>query len=355
MALLVLNGLGLRLCWSRGRWLITRCGEELRRVRPAEVSEVICEGPIEVSAGARAAALARGTPVVFLTRDGQYRGRLQGPRAPSGSIPLAQVRWLADGPRQLALARALVQGKLGNSRTLLMTHQRRRRSERIASAAAALRSLVERAGAAPSLDSVRGFEGEGARRYFEVWNELVLHPTLGWTGRSRRPPRDPINSCLSYLYTLLAARVEDALYLVGLLPTLGSLHEPGPGRLPLVYDLVEEFRAPLVDRVVLRLVNRNQIAPEDFEDPSWRRPTLPAPVRGALPEALRPSGAVYLGRDARALVVRELAAALRSDIIDREDGSRPRAGWVIERQARRLSALFRGEAEAYLPFAWGGR
>ncbi len=355
MAVLVLNGFDLRLAWSRGRWLILRGGEELRRVRPGDVTEIVCEGPIELSAGARAAALARGTPVVFLTRDGRYRGRLHGPRAPSGSIPLAQVRWLSDGTRQLSLARALVQGKLQASRTLLTIQQRRRRSDRIAAVAAGLRSLAQRAESAPSLDAARGYEGEGARRYFEVWDELVLHPTLAWTGRTRRPPRDPINACLSYLYTLLAARVEDAIRLVGLLPTLGALHEPGPGRLPLVYDLVEEFRAPIVDRLVLRLVNRNQVAPEDFEDPSWRRPTLPAPVRGSPPAALRPSGAVYLGRDARALVVRELAAALRGDLADGEDGSRPRAGWLLERQARRLSALFRGDSDEYRPFCWGGR
>lgn len=355
MAVLHLFGPSLRLAWLRGRWSVERNGEPVRRLRPREVDEIHCQGAVEIAPNARIAALARGVPVIFLTGDGRYRGRIEGPRGPSGALQVAQARWLGSPPNQLELARALVSGKLATSRSLLLAAQRRRQDDSIAAAAAALREVCQRVALAATVDAVRGHEGEGGARYFGVWGSLILSDVFAWTGRSRRPPRDPVNACLSYLYTLLAARVEDAIRTVGLLPGLGALHQPGPGRLPLVYDLVEEFRAPLVDRVVLRLVNRHQIAPEDFEDPAWRRPTLPAPTRRQPDDRLRPSGAVYLGSTARRLLVREFSQVLRSDLADADDGASVRADWLLQRQARRVARLVRGDEAQYRPFAWQTR
>ena len=356
MALLALFGPEIRLHWRRGKWDVSRAGAPVRTARPREVSEIHCQGAIEITPAARTAALARGIPVVFLTADGRYRGRLEGPRGPSGALQLAQARWLADPELQLRVARRLVVGKLGTCRTLLLAQQRVRRDATIAAAACSLRTLAEQAEGANSIASARGYEGEAAARYFGVFGALLVSGTLSWSGRSKRPPRDPVNACLSYLYTLLAARVEDAIRSVGLLPGMGALHEPGPARLPLVYDLMEEFRAPLVDRLVLRLVNRRQLAPEDFEDPAWRRPSLAAPTGPAGAEPMfRGSGAVYLGASARRLLVREFSNTLRSDIGDLEDGARVRADWLLQRQARRIARVFQQREDQYRPFQWSAR
>ena len=357
MALLQLHGAGVRLAWRAGKWRAFRAGEEVRQIRPRDVDEIQLHGAVEIDPGARVAALARGVPVVFFTADGRYRGRLEGPRGPAGGLKLDQVRWISDPDRTLSLAKALVAGKVASQRTLLLALQRSRRTEAIAEAACALRSRLAPIAEASSLASLRGHEGEAAATYFGVFGDLLINPSFSWTCRSRRPPRDPINACLSYLYTLLAARVEDAVRGVGLLPGLGALHEPGAGRQPLVFDLVEEFRAPLVDRLVLRLVNRRQLAPEDFEDPAWRRPSFPAPMgspEGA-PPGLRGSGAVYLGAPARRLLVREFFAVLRADLPDADDGSSARAGWLLQRQARRLARLFQGRELEYRSFTWGAR
>ena len=360
MALLQVRGAGVRLTWSRGRWLVLRGGQEVRRVRPRDVDEIQLLGAVELGAGARAAALARGVPVVLFTADGRYRGRLDGPRSPTGALQLAQVRWLTAPDRVLSLAAAFVAGKVASERRLLLALQRSRRSEAVAAAASALRARLDRIPEATSVDSLRGHEGEAAATYFGAWNDLIVNDAFPWTGRSRRPPRDPVNACLSYLYTLLATRVEDALLGVGLLPGLGALHEPGPSRQPLVYDLVEEFRAPMVDRLVLRLVNRRQLAPEDFDDPAWRRPSFPAGMRArdattTSPTSLRGSGAVYLGASARHLLVREFYAVLRSDLLDHDDGSSARADWLLQRQARRLARLFQGKEAGYRPFLSGAQ
>jgi CRISPR-associated protein Cas1 len=169
--------------------------------------------------------------------------------------------------------------------------QQTRRDERIAAAAAQIRHLGERVPEAPNLATLRGYEGEGARIYFGAFPALIVNSAFPWKGRSRRPPRDPINACLSLGYTLLSQEVESAILGVGLLTGVGALHELGPGRATLVFDLVEEFRAPVVDRLVLRLINREQLAPEDFVDPAWLEPSFPAPRPGESPqEAAASSG-----------------------------------------------------------------
>ena len=229
--------------------------------------------------------------------------------------------------------------------------------------------MLGRLDRAESVEELRGHEGEGARRYFETWNELLLHPEVTWSGRTRRPPRDPVNACLSFGYTLLAERVETAVRGVGLLTGIGALHGAGRGQMGLVFDLVEEFRAPLVDRMTLRLFNRRQLSPTDFEDPAWTRPDFPAgtacaaeadpanedPARPTSPKPppFRPSGAVYLGASARKVFLAEWAALLRGKMRDHEDGKSYRVGWLFERQARRLARVVQGRDERYVPFRAG--
>ena len=348
MALLSVRGHDVGLAWRRGRWVVLRRGEEARSLRPADVSVIHWLGTAELTASARAAALARGVPVVFLTADGRYRGRMDGPRSPSGHLRRAQVRWLGDAAHRVALARCVVAGKLENQRTLLLRAQRRHKDPRLAAVACSLRALVRRVAAATDREVLLGLEGEGARRYFSAWPALVSNPEFTWTGRSRRPPRDPINACLSYAYTILSSRVEDAVRAVGLLPGVGALHRSEKNHAALAFDLVEELRAPLVDRVVLRLVNRRQLAPEDFEDPAHRRVSLAA----GEPGGPVPSGAVYLGATARRLLTKELMKTWRKDVPDESSGERVRADWLPERQARRVARLVLERDETYAPFRW---
>ena len=384
MAQLVLRGGELSLSFRQGHWVVARRGRSIRAVRAREADTIQLFGPVELQSSARAAALARGVPVVFFTADGRFRGRLEGPRAPTGALQLAQARFLADEESRLRLARSVVEGKLASERRLLLKIQKSRKGARIAASACRLRSILGRLAQATSVDQLRGYEGDAARCYFDAWPELLLHPGVSWAGRSRRPPRDPVNACLSFGYTLLAERVETAVRSVGLLPGVGALHGALRGQAGLVFDLVEEFRAPLVDRMTLRLFNRRQLDPADFEDPAWSRPDFPAgtacacetepandseedglstdeqgadqevgdepPVR---PPAFRPSGAVYLGAAARKVFLAEWSGLLKSRSRDAADGKMYRTGWLFERQARRLARFIQETGDAYVPFLAG--
>ena len=356
MALLVVRGNTSEVSWSRGHWVVRRDGKQIQRLRPRGIDAIHLLGKVELTAAGRAAAVARGVPVVLFTAHQRYQGRIEGPRAPTGALQVAQVRHLADPANALELARAIVQGKLDNSRRMLLVIQRTRRDERIAAAAAQLRALRDRVAHADSVASLRGHEGDGARIYFGVFPALITNAAFPWRGRSRRPPRDPINAALSFGYTILSSEVDSAVLGVGLLRGVGALHETGPSRAPLVYDLVEELRAPIVDRTVLRLVNRQQLAPEDFVDPAWMEPSFPAPLPGQDAEqAASSSGAIHLGKDARQLLLRELRGVFRGDLLDAEDGAHVRTRWLLDRQARRVARVCQSKDGTYQPFSWGAR
>lgn len=276
-------------------------GRPARVVPLHEVEELQLYGGAELTSGARNRLMAAGVEVVFLTLDGRVRGRLVPDAGRHGDRRLAQYRAVADPERRLAVARQVVAGKVRNQRALILLRQRYLRSEALGDVLVGLRALVGMAESAPDLDRLRGIEGDAANRYFGAFPELIRNPAFPWTGRNRRPPRDPVNACLSYAYTLLYVRADAAVRAAGLDPYLGVLHEPGRGRSALSLDLMEEFR-PAVDSLVLTLLNRGQLGPEDFGPPD-------ADLLADAPEVSQ-EGAVYLSRVGRAILLRAWARRL---------------------------------------------
>lgn len=348
MALLAVHDPRLRLSFRAGRWTVLRGRHRVQFVRAHEVDEIHLFGPVGLDPAARAAALARGVPVTFLTADGRYRGRLSPRDGLHARRALSQLRWLQDDDRRLILARQIVAGKVANQRKLLVRAQAARRSERIAEAAARLRAVLRAVDRAQDLDELRGLEGHAAALYFGVWDELLLHPRIGWSGRTRRPPRDPANACLGLGYTLLANKVRAAVQKAGLAPQLGALHETSRDQDALVFDLVEEFRGVAVDQVVLRLLNRRQLDVHDFEDPRYRQPAFT--VAGELlRDDARP--VVYLARPARSLFLAELARRWRDRLRDHLDpGSQRTLEDLLDRQIWQLCHVFDGGVDRYRPF-----
>jgi CRISP-associated protein Cas1 len=181
---------------------------------------------------------------------------------------------------------------------------------------------------------LRGAEGEAGRIYFGVFNDLIRVPDadIVFRGRSRRPPLDPVNALLSFLYTLLVHDCRSAAESVGLDPAVGFLHRDRPGRPSLALDLMEELRPALADRLALALLNRRQIGSGDF-------------VR-------QDSGAVLLTDDGRKTV---LAAWQERKRAERRhpflDEVAP-LGLVPHLQAQLLSRRLRGDLDAYPPWFW---
>jgi CRISPR-associated protein Cas1 len=177
-------------------------------------------------------------------------------------------------------------GKMSNMRTMLLRANRKRDNESLAAADEAIRRASVAAAtippdetppdaAHPQTDSaygrLQGQEGAATAAYFGCFRTLLKQPEL-FNGRTRRPPRDPVNVLLSYGYTILLNQVSSAICTVGLDPYVGYLHSTQYGKPALALDLMEEFRPLIVDSVVLSIFNNGVLGEGDFaqEFGGWR-------------------------------------------------------------------------------------
>ena len=248
-----------------GDMLVVHRGEAvLHRVRAAELEQVLIFGRIELSSGAIALLLRRGIDVVLLTSRGNFRGRLAGRVSKNVELRLAQYRRVSDPAFCVGVARNVVAAKIKHQREVLLRAQRRLQDEPLAVALGQLRLLGQRTEAAGNLDVLRGLEGQAAATYFGQFDKLLRSDQFRFERRTRRPPQNPVNACLSFGYAVLGSLAETDVYRCGLDPMLGFFHQPAYGRPSLMLDVLEEFR-PLIDLLVLRLVNRRQLGPADFE------------------------------------------------------------------------------------------
>ncbi len=254
-----------------------------------KVSEVVILGDSTLTPQAMAALLEQKTAISFLTAFGQFRGRIVPAETRNSLLRLAQVRAHDDPRRTFDLAKRFVLGKVHNCRTLLLRTNRRVEEKEVNAAAEALFEIskqvagLESDGAPPpdpekpqagtAWGSLQGLEGAAAARYFPAFGRLLRNDTgLTFDTRSRRPPRDPVNALLSYGYTLLLHQAIAALQVAGLDPYIGFLHSTQYSKPALALDLMEEFRAPIVDSVVLTLVNNRVLQADDFVEElgAWR-------------------------------------------------------------------------------------
>jgi CRISPR-associated protein Cas1 len=249
---------------AEGDLLSVRRGQTvLRQSRAGEIEQALLFGRVEVTSGALILLLRRNIDLVLLTADGRFRGRLVGRGAKNVQLRLTQYQQMSDATFCLAVARAIVAGKIRNQRQILVRAQRRLRDDELAGVLADLRLADRRVARCDDIEVLRGLEGQAAALYFGQFGKLLRNDEFQFARRTRRPPRDPVNAMLSFGYAVLGSVLETEVLRCGLDPMLGFFHQAAFGRPSLMLDLLEKFR-PLVDSLVLRLVNRRQVAPADF-------------------------------------------------------------------------------------------
>ena len=276
----------------------------------------------------------RGVSVSFMSESGKFLARVTGPVSGNVLLRLSQMRAYEDKSKKGDIARSFVIGKLMNARSVLLRRMRDHgETADIAESSAKILDVLRRVrDSAPDADRLRGLEGEAGAVYFGVFNELIVagKETFSITSRNRRPPLDPMNALLSYLYTLLAHDCRGALESVGLDPQIGFLHEVRAGRPSLALDLMEEFRACLADRVALSLVNLRQLGARDF--------------------TVSESGAVSISADARKSVLMAWQKKKQETIMHPFLEEKVPIGLLPHLQALLLARHLRGDLDAYPPF-----
>jgi CRISPR-associated endonuclease Cas1/group II intron reverse transcriptase/maturase len=306
---------------------------ELRCQVPANrVTHIVLFGCCNLSHGAVSLALRRRIPVMYLSQKGRYFGRL-------GASGEAKVEYLT---RQAALAEdpafareqseAIVRAKLHNSRVVLLRLSRGRRDDRTKAALKLLATLIDDLPLAQDLETLRGYEGKAATTYFQSLGGLVA-ASFGFEGRTKRPPKDPANSLMSLGYTLLSHNVHAFVEAIGLHPHFGTLHANYDSRPALVCDLMEEFRATVVDALVVYLLNSKIFTIEDFTPPDER-------------------GGVYLHQDALRTFVKHWEERLQLRVTHTVTGLEVTYRRCIELQVREYVACLLGDVPVYRPMVW---
>ncbi|NJN04872.1 MAG: CRISPR-associated endonuclease Cas1 [Leptolyngbyaceae cyanobacterium RM1_1_2] len=232
-----------------------------------EVERILVFGNVQLSTAVISSCLQLQIPVIFLSQMGEYKGHLWSAEITDLVVEGRQFERQQDQSFCVATARAIVYGKLWNSKIFLLRQNRKRQLPAVAAALERLVQAMETVGDAQrmlTLDQVRGYEGTGAMQYFQSFKPLITNPGFDWLGRNFHPPMDPVNSLLSFGYTLLFNNVFSLLLAEGLNPYLGNLHGAERQKAYLAFDLMEEFRSPIVDALVMRLINQKIIRPTDF-------------------------------------------------------------------------------------------
>jgi CRISPR-associated protein Cas1 len=231
-----------------------------------KLEAVLIFGNIQITTQAMAELLDAGIPVSLLSRQGVLRGSLQPPQRKNVPLRLAQFELHRDPERSMVFARLTVSAKLANAAAVLAAFGDRdeARGPATEAALAQIAESREKVSAADTIEILDGIEGAAARLYFGVLMQRNKS-LFTWPGRVRHPASDPINALLSFGYTLVTNELAAVVETSGLDSYVGCLHQLDYGRQSLALDLVEPFRAPLVDRMVMTVLNRKQFVQEDFE------------------------------------------------------------------------------------------
>ncbi|GAB2591707.1 MULTISPECIES: type I-C CRISPR-associated endonuclease Cas1c [Nitrincola] len=328
---LYINTQGAYLHKERETLVVDIAKEKVLQLPIHSISGIFCFGNVMVSPQVMGFCGERGVNLAFFTEYGRFLARVQGRQ--TGNVLLRRSQYKYADTRATEIARTLVAAKIQSQRQILQRHQRNYgKQDDVNQTIALLKSTVERLKIAKDLDIIRGLEGDAAARYFSVFNHLITEKSgdFNFIQRTRRPPTDPVNALLSFFYAIVGNDISAALQGVGLDPQVGFLHRDRPGRDSLAQDILEEFRAYIVDRLVLTLINRQQIKAADF-----------------IYEA---SGAVKLKDTARKVVLQEFQARKQKTIIHPYLKEEIPLGLLPHAQALLLARHLRGDLEYYPPF-----
>lgn len=294
------------------------------------IGHIFCFGNVLVSPFLMGFCGENNVNLAFFTENGRYLGRLQGRQ--SGNVLLRRAQYKKSETNPVPVARNIIAAKIQAFKRVLQ-RQIRNHGENadLQSTITALNYSLQQLKTADNLDLIRGIEGDAAARYFGVFSHLIKENSgFHFDGRNRRPPRDGVNALLSFLYSIVGKDISGALQGVGLDPQIGFLHADRSGRDSLAQDILEEFRAWWVDRMVLSLINRGQVKPDDF-----------------VTEA---SGAVTLKPEARKLLFQTLQAKKQEKIIHPFLEEEVEIGLLPYIQAMLLARHLRGDLAEYPPF-----
>ena len=320
---------------ERETFVVERENKKVFQAPVHSIENIVCFGFKALSPPLMAFCAENNVGISYLTENGKFLAKVYG--AQKGNVFLRKAQYaLADNEYEsLKIARPIIAAKVSNFRSLLQRHQRNHpeiTTEKINTVIMVMGNRLSDIHRSQSLDELRGHEGECAAMYFSVLSSLITSQKddFVFTQRSKRPPLDPANAILSFLYSILANDIRSALETTGLDPQVGFLHQLRSGRPSLALDLMEEFRAYLGDRIMLNLINLKQVTIKDFE--------------------VRESGEVRMTDDARKTLLNAYQQRKQEEITHPFLDEKMTIGLVPHVEAQILARGIRGDISEYPPF-----
>lgn len=252
---------GVQVRLSQGRIAVYERGTLLSQVPREQVRQIVAFGNIHFTTPLISWALGRKVPIFFLSQSGKIKGHLSSPSWTTPALRRKLYVLSLKPSLRLAFARKFVTGKIANCRTFLEMVSRQNGAD-FSGEIRHLTLFIKQAKAASSIEELRAVEARAAKTYYATFPRV-----FGWPfqGRRKHPPEDELNSLLSLGYSLLYTTLTSFLWAFDLDPAIGLYHRPRSGFYPLSADLMEIFRAPVVDLVVYRAIRKGWIQRGDFE------------------------------------------------------------------------------------------
>ncbi|MGH8476461.1 MAG: CRISPR-associated endonuclease Cas1, partial [Methylococcales bacterium] len=321
---------GLVLGKESERLVVRSKREVIQEIPAIKIDQIMVFGNAQITTQAMQFCLQESIPIFLLSGQGRYYGVVDSFETDPVLLHRDQFQRTEDPQFCVGLAREFIRGKLANCRMILTRQARKRDAPAFERSAETLKPIIKQLDQAESLDQLRGYEGAGAKLYFSAIGQ-TLDASWGFSNRNRQPPTDPINAMLSYGYTVLFYNVYSLIRARGLNPHVGYLHSLRAGHPALVSDIIEEFRAVVVDAVVLKLALNGQVSPADFEYEA------------------QGSGACLMNEKARGVLIRALEIKLNSPV--RHPVSHLKLDYrrCVEHQIQHLAAVIRGVEPRYRP------
>lgn len=286
-------------------------------------------GTLNITSSALQLLISEQIPIFFMGHNGMPKGRLSFAAAKNVFLRQKQYLMLSANEKRFRIAKSIVMGKVNNQRRFLQ------RIDGCEEAVDEMKYILTSLEHSSDINEIRGIEGSAAHLYF-ISLKSHIPSWLNFNGRNKNPPKDPFNSVLSFLYTLISYRIEGYVDQEGLDPAVGVLHELSYGRNSLVCDLMEEFRVPLADAIACALFNRGQLSASDFhivEDDETEAEKYP----------------VYLEKSAVKAVIEAFENKLQKEVIYPRMGH-PVPYWkIMKHQVHHFRKVLEGEEEEYIP------
>ncbi len=312
------------------RIMVKKGNATLLELPVLHVENIALIGNVQITAQALHMLMERGTDVSHFSWSGKYLGQTAADASKNIFLRFEQYRFYLDMEKRLEMARIITSNKIKNQIAVIGGHSWRESDYDWKKDVQQMEIYRQELTDKRTPNELLGVEGICSNIYFRAFGNM-LKCDFSFQGRNRRPPRDPVNVIISLAYTLLTKEVCSALEAESFEPYLGFLHGIRYGRKSLALDMMEEFRQPVVDRLVILLFNKRMLGKYDFDIPE--------------------EGRILLNEDGFKKFCTEYERWMNGQ--NTASGEKSFRRCIREQIADLKKAVIKGEE--YRPYSWGGR